>query len=66
MNNNVIKRKSSFIEGYGLIESVAGCWQLWKTANGWHGYKKNDPKNWYFWPVAHLRNAAIFKIIVQL
>lgn len=63
---NVIKRKSTFIEGQGLIDSLNGTWQLWKTENGWHGYKKDDPETWYRWPVSFIRNTAIFKINVQL
>lgn len=65
MNKNVIKRKSTFIEGQGLAESLAGSWQLWKTSRGWHGYKKEDPETWYHWPVGIIRNAAVFKIINQ-
>lgn len=63
---NIIKRKSSYIEGVGRADSLAGCWQLWKTDSGWHGYKKSDPETWYKWPIAHIRNAEIFKIIVQI
>lgn len=63
---NVIKRKTTFIEGLGLIDSLKGSWRLYKTGNGWHGFKKEDPETWYKWPVSFIRNENIFKINVQL